>query len=248
MKKIFYFLLIAMIFQASCKKKKVNNSPIPLATSIEIGNTNGMVVTARNDTFHSGSGPTAYLDLDIDEDGKNDISFWFGRTGYPGIGYAWVTSVSAGGGLEFMGTSYNDSSFYCMDTIISYPGGNPKVQMDIYRKYYFVRQHPTDIVIQNHYPFKTKVMTPSEILRLSDTFLGGQFYLENRNPDQSLCQQSNDTTICFRSNLNLQIYPYGLTPIIYFGFRINDGNTTRLGWIKFSFSDFKVIETAIQKN
>lgn len=238
----FCIIIILIAFLASCKKKTIP----PLQTYIEIGNAKGMIVTPRNDTFNYGMGISASLDIDINDDGKNDISFWDGRTGSPGSGYAQVTSLGCTEQVSFMGTSYNDSSFLYIDTI--YSGFGNQFRKDMYHEYSFTRQHPNDLVIQNHYPFKTKVKYPSEILRQSDTFSSNLFFLRNRNPLQASCYQSKDTIICSHYNLNLQILPYSLNPVIYFGFRFDEGTTKRLGWIKFTYPEFRLVETAIQKN
>lgn len=247
---ILMFLLIILL--TLCKKKTLPVSNLPLPPSLEIGNMKGMNIKTLNATFQFAFQISPAFDLDINDDGVNDVKYWIYRSGTAGSGYAMVQSMELiNNKISFMGASYNESSFLHFDTLFTNDGSG-KVWKRMSKKYYFARQSSSDSVILNYYSFKTKAMKQGESLNQSDSFGDAKTDLLNWNVDHTNCPiQSTDTTYCNTDNLNLNIHPYPMNEENYFGFRLNDGGVYRLGWLKFIIPDeytVKFLETAIQKN
>ena len=249
-----YCFLVIFFFLMSCKKKSLDVPAFPLPYSIEIGNIKEMKVNTIDSVFVGGFGNPQTYCFDINNDGEYDIGYYTSLSGSPGMGHAPVHGMSLmNNNISFMGTPYDDTTFFNKDTTFYYPGGTA-VEMLIYSRYYHSRKSLKDTIVSfKHDPFKVKVFSPSEILKQSDHFADSSTFLMNYNIDHFYNRYiSNDTTSSYYYNYHDERNPFPANKEIYFGFRIKDNGLLKLGWIKFIYWDdgtkAKIIETAIQKN
>lgn len=245
-----HLILIIMLTQLACVRKTI------IPSSIEIGNSTGMVITQLDSTLiPSRYRPISFL-MDLNMDGENDLNLYLDYTYSPGGGAHGNIKVKfLNNKIAFKGAKFEENVYVRLDTsyVIFQP---PAIEKKWVRYYYFNPTGTKDSIASiNKYPFKSQALEKGNIIFTGDNFESVETNLHEDNPstNDSLYKTytSGDSTYTYFTNQKINEKPFPWNKEIYFGFKMNEKLGSRLGWIKFNILDIssiKIIETAIQKN
>ncbi len=251
--KIQFFIFLCLIFLlASCKKKDL---PV-IAPEIEIGNTQGMMVNLIDSNIAGSNFTLGEFYYDVNNDGENDILFNLRYSYSPGGGsHGYQKMTLLNNKISLLGNAFDDTVFIKFDTtVLNFGFGNKYVNR--YRRFYFTRMGSNDSIASlNHYPHKAYQYRVGNIIKQADNASNVETILHDDNVDMNdstiKTYTSNDTTFVHYINEKINENPYPMNTDIYFGFKFNDGKSSRLGWIKLkiiSKGSTHLYEIAIQKN
>lgn len=222
-------------------------------SQITFGNSNGMIVTSF-DTLIKGSYQQSVLDMDVNNDGQNDIRISAQVLGSMGVGYTPQSKIECfRNDIEFLGTVSNDTLFLKREMNVVL-GTNP---VEIYEKKYVscIRLDslfkPRTISLDI---FKLLSNDSGTTFSKADVFQSDSLFLSQESVQRRYSGSGYypDTTVLqgFYTNLNncFNAFPRGKNQ--YIGFKFIQNNTERLGWVKIRLDwdhEIDIIEWAIQE-
>jgi hypothetical protein len=219
-------------------------------SEIKIGDNSNMIINYYDTTLIGEYNVPKYFNIDLDNDGNDDIQFESELWGSPAVGQnpkSVIKSLSES--IQFYGFHRNDTSFLNRDTSV-YTGANDMVEI-YYRYNYTCHQiDKNDSILKITPSFKLTPLDRGAVLKMGDTYKSDTITLINDwyGFPPSYYEINSDTAIIeYRTYYN-DCDEFPLDNIKYIGVRFY--NDSRLGWIKVSvFDKYKIliIESGIQE-
>ncbi len=236
-------LLVASI--ASCKKDTTNGKVV-------FGDSKGMTVTPYDSTFH----PEQYghfswgNTVDLDGDGENDVQFRSEDIGSAGLGHDVVTTLNClNENIALLGDIINQENYLHIDST-SHTEDSIWWVIGVYYTYTCERIAETDSVVSMTEKLSLYANNANDGFGNDDTFMSTNVVLKNRSYTYPCEPEIGDhVTICYQisNENNCDVFP--IDEAKYIGFKINENDQSRLGWMKVILHhDYvELLETAIQK-
>jgi len=246
MKLIYISIFLSAIILMSCEKNNDYNKK----SEISIGANTDMIVNYYDTTLIGEYNYALTYNLDIDNNGIDDIQFTSEVWGSPAVGGNPKSMVlTLHKDVEFSGAFKNDTSFINSSTYI-YDGPDNTFEMVKYVNHTCNRFSETDSVVRITPSFKLDALNKNDKLRTNDIYNTDTIVLQDDMysfPPTDF-EQIGDT-LCFEYHTyynNCNSFP--MDEIKYIGVKLHPDS--RLGWIKLSvFDKYKVLilESGIQK-
>ena len=240
------FIALELIF-FSCKKKIDN---VMRTSEIKIGDYSNMIINYYDITLIGEYNAPKYFNIDLDNDGNDDIQFMSELWGSPAVGQNPKSTIkSLSNNVQIYGFQSNDTSFLNRDTSI-YTGANNIIEI-YYRFNYTCHQiDKNDSILKITPTFKLTPLDKCEILQVNDTYNSNTITLIDDwySLPPSYNEINSDTTIIEYTTFYNDCNDFPLDEIKYIGVRFK--NDSRLGWIKLSvFDQYKILilESGIQE-
>lgn len=248
MKPLRFLILLSLVTcSISCEREKYYKN-----SDITIGNYSNMIVTSYDTILVGGYHYEQYLDIDIDNDGENDIRLISEVWGSPGLGQNPCSKIwSLNDNVRLNGYHANDTTFLNRSTRII---DGPNNTTEIY-EYYNITCHQiegSDSILNIHHDvFKLLPKDYGNPLSLKDTFQADSItMIDDWYGYPTKMHISGDTTLYEYYSFYNNCHSFPLDVIKYIGIKTGYKGESRLGWIKLSVIDkYKVVllESAIQE-
>lgn len=246
MKKLLLFTLVlaATLSLTSCKKDPAHNKVI-------FGNTSGMIVNTYDSIpYQSNNFGQWYYSIDLDQNGTDDIQFFMEDIGSAGIGHKLVHTLKClNGNVELLGETIIQNKYYHVDSTF-HTEDSISWEVGVLQTYSCEQMDETDSIVSTTEKFLLSANNANDSFDATDSFMSTNVIIKNRSYiyPMSDVQSGNVVYHYLVEHLN-NCDTFPMDEEKHIGFRINNGNKTRLGWMKIILHEDKVqlLETAIQK-
>ena len=246
--KLFLVLVTFLISTLGCKKEYIEEYiEEKQKTAIVVGNHNNVSVTPIGDTLIGNYSTVQYYQIDIDNDGTDDIEFE-SYIPYP-LGdapkpYTKIRLLNSN--IEIFGYNKNDTTFLTYDTTIQTSSTSTFVHYN--KRYRCNRISIYDSIISSTSNFYISPIDVGFNLNVQSQF-GSKIFNLASNEDYyfNVIYSSNDTAFVDVLNYKNNCYSFPLNQEKYIGIKFNNSN--KLGWIKLNLLDkhkVYLIESALQ--
>ncbi len=215
---------------------------------IRIGERAGMIVNTFDTTLIGGYYDPSVLNIDLDNDGQNDLQFESIISGSMGVGHHPESSARClHPNVQIYGTHTIDTTFLNRQTNIY--DGNP-VEIWKYSHSSCFRIDAADSILRTKSAFVLNPLDKDDLLDISGSFSADTIRLY-RDYFGYPCDMeiiNSDTTIIHCATFNYTCNNFPSDEIKYIGVKFE--NSERLGWIKLSlFEGYKILimESGIQE-
>lgn len=236
-----------LLITLGCKKEYIEESEEILKTSIVVGNDNNVNITPIGDTLIGDYSYIKYYQVDINNDGTNDVEFE-SNIPYP-LGDApkpYTKIHLLNSNVELFVYSKIDTTFLTYDTTIQI--GSTRTFIHYNKRYRCNRISNSDSIVSSTPNFYISPIDVGFNLDVQSQF-GSKIFNLVSNEDYyfNVIYTSDDTSFVDVTNYKNNCYSFPLNQEKYIGIRFS--NTNKLGWIKLNLLDkhkVYLIESAIQ--
>lgn len=246
MKKAYLLSIILLAFiLVSCDK---SGGEYP--EMLRVGDDKDLLINYYDTTIIGGYYTPELFNMDIDNDGIEDVQFVSDIWGSPAIGQKRRSAIrSINREVQFYGYPTMDTLFvYNIFDTISGVGNEVIIYQSIISSCY--RYNEKDSIASISPSFKLKPLVRGDYINKNDSFKADTIILNNEshNYHPSFFQISTDTVLYRNYAFQNDNYTFPSNEIKYIGFRVE--NDSRLGWIRLGvFDNYKILilESGIQK-
>ena len=238
-----------MVFLLQCRKQD-RLTTIP--SEIVFGTKANLLVQNYDTVLIGGYHNKIYLDLDVNNDGENDVRFGSEIWGSPNLGQNPKSTISPlHNNLFLSGITKDDTTFLNIIQNTETSSGNA-VKVYSYYRFSCIRISIDDsIYTLSPGQFKLVSKSVDETLKKTDYFKSEPFILADNYPiSYSTPVISNDTTYYKQSTTNKSCDYFPADKIGYIGFKLIHQDTEKLGWLKISINNnykISILESVIQQ-
>lgn len=245
---MFATIILTGLILVSCKKN--NNVLNNKQSEIRIGDYGNMIVNYYDTTLIGGYNSPLEYNIDIDNNGSDDIQFISELWGSPAVGSHPKSTIRClHPDIQIFGFHINDTSFLNRDTSIQ-EGPNNTVEIYEIFNYTCHRIDNTDTILQITPSFKISTLERGDILKIDDTFNTDTIVLIDDwySYPPTLIGENGDTTFYEYKKYYNDCNTFPIDETTYIGVKLN--TESRLGWIKISiFDKYKILilESGVQE-
>jgi len=237
-------IIVVGLLLLSCEKDNDTRKD-----AINVGYYNDMVINYYDTTLIGGYHSPQNFNLDLDNNGSEDLQFESEIWGSPGLGQNPKSTIKClNGNIKLNGDFTSDTLFLHRDTVIYEEVNNTYVK---YLRFFYTchRMNDTDSIYRITTKFKVKSLDRDDILRKADMYNSDTVTLIDdaySYPPQGITS-IGDTNIYEYRIFNNDCNTFPLDRIKYIGLLLDN---ERLGWIKISiFDKYKIMihESGVQR-
>ena len=248
MKRLSIFAILVLIVASivSCRKD-------PAPHKVIFGDNEGMTVTSYDSTLHSDLYAAYYWghNIDLNNDGQNDIQFLIQDIGSAGLGHDFVTTLKClNENTALWGDIINQEVFLHIDTTEYFTTDSIHWDAGIYRTITCDQIAETDSVISSTEKLSLYANNAGDAFDQDGDFMSTNVILKDRSYTIPYGSETIDNfTFHYMEEIknNCDIFP--MNEEKYIGFKITANDKSRLGWIKLILhhDHVELLETAIQE-
>lgn len=244
-KELFFTMVLAATLSlTSCKKDPAHNKVI-------FGNTSGMIVNTYDSIpYQSNNFGQWYYSIDLDQNGTDDIQFFMEDIGSAGIGHKLVHTLKClNGNVELLGETICQNKYYHVDSTF-HTEDSISWEVGVLQTYSCEQMDETDSIVSTTEKFLLFANDANDSFDAANSFMNTNVIIKNRSYIYPMGDEQIGNVIyhyLVEHLNNCDTFP--MDEEKHIGFRINNGDKTRLGWMKIILHEDKVqlLETAIQK-
>ena len=244
-KELFFTMVLAATLSlTSCKKDPAHNKVI-------FGNTSGMIVNTYDSIpYQSNNFGQWYYSIDLDQNGTDDIQFFMEDIGSAGIGHKLVHTLKClNGNVELLGETIIQNKYYHVDSTF-HTEDSISWEVGVLQTYSCEQMDETDSIVSTTEKFLLFANDANDSFDAANSFMNTNVIIKNRSYIYPMGDKQIGNVIyhyLVEHLNNCDTFP--MDEEKHIGFRINNGDKTRLGWMKIILHEDKVqlLETAIQK-
>lgn len=229
----FLLLLFALFFITACEKENPASSP-----EIKTGDYNNLIINFYDTTLAGGYHNPQTFNLDLDNNGIDDIQFMSEVWGSLGMGQIPRSEIRClHSGVKLLGIKTFDTLFLNRDTIVQ-EGQYPHTwEMYLINNYTCQLIDEADTILSVNPDFDLLILKRGEIISKSQDFNADTITLASGpNNPYPMPGGSIGDTIIYNYNISLNnCDPFPLQTVSYVGVFMDN---ERLGWIKISIFDW----------
>lgn len=233
-------LLVAISF-ASCRKTDATRG-------ITFGQGSRMTINATNDTINY---QNHEKNIDLDGDGLSDLLLSLNQPGSAGTGHWNKFTAKCMPVTQLLG-QYVEKEKYIHSEISYSNSEDGSVVIVRHENYYTCNpMAESDSVYEKKEGFALLANEAGDVFKLDDEYLDTEatIYEQSFDAPEGYEEISADTTAYWMGHHLNDCYNFPLDTPVYIGLKLSHGGTTRLGWVKVTVSQGRLVvtETAIQK-
>lgn len=239
------FLILDIVILISCEKD--NSTPFINPTKIVVGDYSNISFQRLDTIINGAEWEPASFEIDIDNDSIGDFKFYSIYWGSPGMGgYYSESSVVCLNNSSFINITYFPDTVFMnteFDTL--------ETRITIYDYYSCKRESPDYSILKIEESYFLNVIKKKDSISVTDSWITDSITLiEDINWSVTQITGPPDTTVFRVYYYYHKCHNFPNNTIAYIGIKKENAGKIKLGWIKLSVSQNRIIsvlEAAIQK-